>query len=125
MTPSLRDGIPAVLVPRREGRPQREENHRSEWHRDWRTPPRCTWVYKPASRRVAGRGARMELRSFVAALVETVWQLEQRTHRQMDAPVLGLVRDAVAVELEYRRRMQELDRRLGLLAEPVGATRGE
>lgn len=67
----------------------------------------------------------MELRSFVATLVEKIWQLEQRTHRQMDAPVLGHVRDAVAVELEYRRRMQELDRRLGLLAEPVGATRGE
>lgn len=67
----------------------------------------------------------MELRSFVATLVEKIWELEQRTHREMDAAVLGHVRDGVAVQLEYRRRMRELDRRLGLLAEPVAATHGE
>ena len=64
----------------------------------------------------------MELRSFVATLVEMIWEREQRTHRPMDTGVLGYVRDAVSAELEYRRRMRELDQRITLLADPVGAT---
>ena len=67
----------------------------------------------------------MELQSFVATLVGMISEREQRTRRQMDTAVLEYVRDAVTTELEYRRRMHELDRRIALLAEPVGATRGE
>lgn len=67
----------------------------------------------------------MELRSFVATLVQSIWELEQRTHRQMDAAVVGYVRDAVAVELEHRRRMEELDRRIRFLEEPAAAPGGE
>jgi hypothetical protein len=67
----------------------------------------------------------MELQSFVATLVEMIWEREQRMHRQVDAAVLGYVRDAVTVELEYRRRMHELDRRITPLTEPVGTIGGE
>jgi hypothetical protein len=67
----------------------------------------------------------MELQSLVATLVEMISEREQRMHRQMDGSVLEYVRDAVMVELEYRRRMHELDRRLALLAEPVAAKDGE
>jgi hypothetical protein len=67
----------------------------------------------------------MELQSFVATLVEMISEREQRMHRQMDGTVLGYVRDAVTVELEYRRRVHELDRRLALLTDPVVATDGE
>ncbi len=67
----------------------------------------------------------MELHSFVATLVEMISEREQRMHRPMDGSVLGYVRDAVTVELEYRRRLHELDRRLALLAEPVAAKDGE
>ncbi len=67
----------------------------------------------------------MELNSFVATLVEMIWEREQRLRHPMDHPVLGYVRDAVTVELDYRRRMHELDRRIAPLAERVGATGGE
>lgn len=67
----------------------------------------------------------MELRSFVATLVQMIWEREQRMHRPMDASVLGYVRDAVSAELEYRRRMRELDQRITLLADPVGAMHRE
>ena len=67
----------------------------------------------------------MELQSLVATLVEMISEREQRMQRQMDGAVLGFVRDAVAVELEHRRRVDELDRRLTLLVEPAVAKEGE
>lgn len=66
----------------------------------------------------------MELQSFVATLVEMIAEREQRMHRPVDAAVLAYVHDAVTVELEYRRRMRELDRRIALFPEMVGAARG-
>ena len=67
----------------------------------------------------------MELQSFVATLVEMISEREQRSRRQLDGTVLEYVRDAVTVELEHRRRIHELDRRLSLVAEQVVATDGE
>jgi len=121
MIPSLRDGTLAVLVPPREVHPGHEENHRSEWHRD---VANNIAVNETASRCVAGRGAPMELKSFVTTLVELVWERERRMGRQMDTAVLGYVRDAVTAELHYRRTMHELDRRIAPLAEPGGAIGG-
>ncbi len=63
----------------------------------------------------------MELKQFVTTLVDMIWEREQRSQRSIDTATLGYVQDAVAAELEYRRRMRELDRRIADLAEPVGA----
>jgi hypothetical protein len=63
----------------------------------------------------------MELKQFATALADAIWEWEQRTHRSVDAAMLGYVQDAVAAELEYRRRMRELDRRIAALEESVGA----
>ena len=63
----------------------------------------------------------MELKQFVTALVVMIWEREQQTQRSIDTATLGYVQDAVAAELEYRRRMRELDRRIADLAEHVGA----
>ena len=63
----------------------------------------------------------MELRQFVTTLVEMIWEREQRTRRSADAMVLGYVQDAVAAQLEYRRRMQDLDRRIVDFVAPSGA----
>lgn len=63
----------------------------------------------------------MELTQLVTTLVDMIWEREQRTHRSIDAAVLGYVQDAVAAELTYRRSMRELERRIGDLAETVGA----
>jgi hypothetical protein len=59
----------------------------------------------------------MELKQFVTTLANTIWEREQRTHRAVDSAMLGYVQDAVAAELEYRRRMRELDRRISFLDE--------
>ncbi len=63
----------------------------------------------------------MELKQFVTTLVDMIWEREQQTQRSIDTTTLGYVQDAVAAELEYRRRMRELDRRIADLAEPAGA----
>jgi hypothetical protein len=63
----------------------------------------------------------MELKQFVRTLADMIWEREQRTHRPADTAMLEYIQDAVAAELEYRRRMGELDRRVADLAEPVGA----
>jgi hypothetical protein len=60
----------------------------------------------------------MELKQFVATLANAIWEREQQTHRSVDSTMLGYVQDAVAAELEYRRRMCELDRRISFLDEP-------
>lgn len=93
----------------------------SEWHRDMANNA----AHRPNHGVSPDGGAPMELHSLVATLVEMISEREQRMHRQMDGTVLGYVRDAVTVELEHRRRMHELDRRLTLLTEPVVATDGE
>jgi hypothetical protein len=63
----------------------------------------------------------MELKQFVTTLANAIWEREQRTHRSVDTAMLGYVQDAVAAQLEYRRRMRELDRRILFLDESVGA----
>ena len=54
----------------------------------------------------------MELRQFVAGLASMIWERERKTQQHVDAVVLGYVHGAVTVELEHRRRMHELYRRL-------------
>jgi hypothetical protein len=60
----------------------------------------------------------MELKQFATTLANAIWEREQRSHRSVDSAMLGYVQDAVAAQLEYRRRMQELDRRIVFLDEP-------
>jgi len=54
----------------------------------------------------------MQLKEIVHNLTDLIWQAEQQTERPLDDSILSYVRDAVAVEVDYRRRMRELDRRL-------------
>jgi hypothetical protein len=57
----------------------------------------------------------MRLKEGVRDLAELIWQMEQQTQHAAEDAVLAYVRDAVTTEVEYRRRMHELDRRLGEL----------
>jgi cation transport ATPase len=54
----------------------------------------------------------MQLKEIVHNLTDLIWQAEQQTEHPLDDAILSYVRDAVAVEVDYRRRMRELDRRL-------------
>ncbi len=54
----------------------------------------------------------MHLKDVVRELADLIWQQEQQTARAVEDPVLTYVHDAVVTELDYRRRMLELDRRL-------------
>ncbi len=62
----------------------------------------------------------MELKQFVTTLVEMIWEREQQARRSVDAAMLGYVQDAVAAQLEYRRRMRDLDRRIADIGAPTG-----
>lgn len=54
----------------------------------------------------------MPLKDLARQLADLTWTLEQQTQQPADAAVLGYVQEAVTVELEYRRRMHDLERRL-------------
>ncbi|HYM68443.1 MAG TPA: hypothetical protein VEZ44_02530 [bacterium] len=54
----------------------------------------------------------MPLKDLARQLADLAWTLEQQTQQPSDAAVLGYVQEAVTVELEYRRRMHDLERRL-------------
>jgi hypothetical protein len=55
----------------------------------------------------------MPLKDLARQLADMTWALEQQTQQPADAAVLAYVQEAVTVELEYRRRMRDLERRLG------------
>ncbi len=57
----------------------------------------------------------MRLKDLVRDLADLIWQREQETGRPVEDSVLTYIHDAVVTELDYRRRMQELDRRLSEL----------
>lgn len=57
----------------------------------------------------------MELREYVHKLTEFIWQREHQSQKSVDAAILSYVQDAVIAELEYRRRMHDLDRRIAEL----------
>jgi hypothetical protein len=54
----------------------------------------------------------MPLKDLARQLADLIWTLEQQTQQPADPAVLGYVQEAVTVELEYRRRMRDLERRL-------------
>jgi hypothetical protein len=54
----------------------------------------------------------MDLRESVRQLADVIWEREQRSEKSLDTAILGYVQDAVLAELEYRRRMRDLERRL-------------
>jgi hypothetical protein len=55
----------------------------------------------------------MPLRQLVGQLADLIWQREQGMQRAVEDAILTYVHDAVTTELEYRRRMHELEHRLG------------
>ncbi len=63
----------------------------------------------------------MELKQVVQALTDYVWAQEGRLGRPVEAEVLRYVQGAVAVELEYRRNMRDLNLLLTELEMPEEA----
>ncbi len=57
----------------------------------------------------------MELKDLVHSLTDLIWEREMRTQQPAETAILGYVQDVVSVEIEYRRRMRDLDRRLAEL----------
>jgi hypothetical protein len=57
----------------------------------------------------------MQLKELVGGLADLIWQREQRSQHASEDEILTYVHDAVTTELEYRRRMHELARRLSEL----------
>ena len=57
----------------------------------------------------------MDLREYVHKLTDLIWDREHKTQKPVDAAILSYVQDAVIAELEYRRRMFDLDRRIAEL----------
>lgn len=62
----------------------------------------------------------MELREYVHKLTDFIWDREHRSQKPVDAAILSYVQDAVIAELEYRRRMSDLDRRIAELESLAG-----
>jgi hypothetical protein len=54
----------------------------------------------------------VELKELARQLSDLVWAREQQTQQPMEAAILGYVQDAVTAEIEHRRRLRDLDRRL-------------
>jgi hypothetical protein len=57
----------------------------------------------------------MQLRDMVQELSNLVWEMERQTKQPMEDVIVTYVRDAVSTEMEYRRRMADLDRRMAEL----------
>ena len=51
----------------------------------------------------------MDLREYVHKLTDFIWEREHKSQKPVDAAILSYVQDAVIAELEYRRRMSDLD----------------
>ena len=66
-------------------------------------------------------GEHMDLREFVHKLTDFIWEREHQSQKSVDAAVLSYIQDAVIAELEYRRRMDDLDRRIAELDALTGA----
>ena len=64
----------------------------------------------------------MQLGESVRQLSDLIWQLEQRKKRPLEDAILAYVRDAVTTEIEYRRRLNDLDRKLAELESIEEAT---
>jgi cell division septum initiation protein DivIVA len=65
-------------------------------------------------------GAPAEIKTLVRRLAESLWEREQRERAVDAATMLAYVREAVTVDIEFRRRMLNLDRRLAELNLDVG-----
>ncbi len=63
----------------------------------------------------------MELREYVHKLSDFIWDREHKSQKPVDAAILSYVQDAVIAELEYRRRMSDLDPRVAGLEPLTGA----
>ncbi|HXX37614.1 MAG TPA: hypothetical protein VEP50_05590 [bacterium] len=57
-------------------------------------------------------GISVQLKELVHGLTDLIWTLERDKPQTAEGPILSYVQEAVAVEIEYRRRMRDLDRRL-------------
>jgi len=66
----------------------------------------------------------MDLRDYVHKLADFIWEREHKSQKPVDAAILSYVQDAVIAELEYRRRMSDLDRRIAELESYAAAAVG-
>jgi hypothetical protein len=82
-------------------------------HWTQRTQMRMANVGKPGAR--FHRSGPTELNVLSFTLVEMIWAQERNGHPVLDQAVLDYIRDAVTVELEHRRRVSTLERRLAAL----------
>jgi hypothetical protein len=57
----------------------------------------------------------MRLEDIARQVADLIWHHEQRTNQPMEEAIVTYIRDAVRAEIEYRRRMVDLDRRLAEL----------
>jgi hypothetical protein len=73
------------------------------------------------SEETMGEGVTMELKDIVHQLTDLIWRREQQSQQAVETAVLSYIQDAVTVEIEYRRRMHDLDRRLSELEAVRGA----
>jgi hypothetical protein len=67
----------------------------------------------------------MELRQFVSSLADIIVERERKIQRPVDGVVLSYVQDAVVAQLEYRRRVQDLEHRRAEIEStpaPIGAS---
>ena len=64
----------------------------------------------------------IELKQVVQALADLIWAREERLQRPVEAAVLRYVQGAVAIELEYRRNMRDLNLLLAEVATPEEET---
>lgn len=60
-------------------------------------------------------GRTMSLKEVTHHLTDLIWTREQEAEQPVEEPILSYVQDAVNAEIEYRRRMRDLDRRLAEL----------
>jgi len=69
-------------------------------------------LLKAGQRGIRRGGIRVQLKELVHGLTDLIWTLERDRPQSAEGPILSYVQEAVAVEIEYRRRMRDLDRRL-------------
>ncbi|GEM_PF-4090103 len=60
-------------------------------------------------------GEHAEIKTLVRQLAESLWERERRRQGADASTMLAYVSDAVSVDIEFRRRMLKLDRRLAAL----------
>jgi len=54
----------------------------------------------------------VQIKELVRHLSDLIWTMELERSQSVEGPILSYVQEAVAVQIEYRRRVRDLDRKL-------------